>query len=519
MLISPQHHAIILRPRDINRIKTLIPHAVPLKHNGYQLLAVPHRMPEVRVLNNIGIKTPSPILSYYNWPAHGLTPFEAQRATAAFITLNPRCFVLSELGVGKTLAALWATDYLLARKTINKVLIVAPLSTLHCVWEDSIREHFLHRSVVSLYGSATRRRSLLLKNASYYVINHDGVATIAEDLIAREDIDCVIIDEVAVFRNATTDKWKALRDVIRMREYVVAMTGGPVPNSPTDAWAQIKLVRPDQVTKRFTNFRDQVMVQRSLYKWEARPGALTTVYAAMQPSIRFTRNQCVDLPPVVYLNREATLTKEQTKAFKEMLSKYATEYAGGLITAANAGVKTTKLLQILLGVVYSDDGTVKYLPCQPRLDVVRECIEEAPAKVIVFSPFINSVSMLRDYLSKHYEVATVWGEVGKNVRDKIFSDFQTTDRYKVLIAHPACMAHGINLTRAATIVWAGPASPEQYEQACARITRPGQILVQTIIHIEATNFERAIYTRLKNKLDTQAVLLEMLKEGALCAAV
>lgn len=511
MLVSPRHHAIILKPRDINRITTLIPHAVPLQHRGQQLLAVPHRVPEARMLNNIGIRVPSPIRYYYDWPGR-VTPFDAQRATAEFITLNPRVFILNDMGTGKTLSALWATDYLMTRKLIRRVLVAAPLSTLNAPWVETIRGHFLHRRVASLHGSADRRRRLLAEPHDYYVINHDGVAVIADELISREDIDLIIIDEIAVFRNSQTDMYKAMRDVIRSREYVLGMSGGPTPNAPTDAWAQVRLIKPENVTKRFTHFRDQTMIQRSTYKWEARPDALSTVHQAMQPSIRFTRDECVDLPETVYIHREAALTPEQTKAYRELLKQYATEYSGGAITAANEGVKRGKLIQVLCGAVYPDNGGVIHLPCQPRLNVVLESITEAPGKIIVFAPLVGVIELLREYIGKHWEVATVWGEVSKSQRDQIFHDFQHTDRYRVLVAHPKCMAHGLTLTRAATIVWYGPTSPELYEQANARISRPGQTKMQTIVHIEATALERAIYARLKEKLSAQGVLLGMLQE-------
>lgn len=513
MLVSPKHKAIILKPRDINRIKTLIPHAVPLQHQGQQLLAVPHRVPETRLLNNIGIKVPSPIRYYYTWPSrHPGGPFKAQMETAEFITLNPRVFILNDKGTGKTLSALWAMDYLLQRKIIHRVLVTAPLSTLRDPWVETIQGHFLHRTVASLHGSAARRRKLLAQPHDYYIINHDGVEVIADELIAREDIDAVIIDELAVFRNSKTDMWKAMRDVIRSREYVLGMTGGPTPNGPTDAWAQIRLLKPENVTKRFTQFRDLTMLQRSTYKWESRPDALNVVHQAMQPSVRFTREDCVDMPETVYVTKEAALTPEQTKAYRELLRQYATEYAGGAITAANEGVKRGKLIQVLCGAVYPDAGGVVHLPCQPRINIVLESITEAPGKVIVFAPLVGVIELLREHIGKHWEVATVWGKVSKSQRDQIFHDFQHTDRYRVLVAHPQCMAHGLTLTRAANIVWYGPTSPELYDQANARITRPGQTRMQTIVHIVATTLERAIYKRLEEKLSSQGVLLDMLQE-------
>jgi hypothetical protein len=66
MWISTQHKQVILRPRDPNRILTLIPTARLIHYRGQPLVAVPHRIAEARVLNNLNIRVPSPIRFHYN---------------------------------------------------------------------------------------------------------------------------------------------------------------------------------------------------------------------------------------------------------------------------------------------------------------------------------------------------------------------------------------------------------------------------------------------------------------------
>jgi SNF2 family DNA or RNA helicase len=78
------------------------------------------------------------------------------------------------------------------------------------------------------------------------------------------------------------------------------------------------------------------------------------------------------------------------------------------------------------------------------------------------------------------------------------------------VAHPKCMAHGLTLTAANTIVWFTPTtSLDTYDQACARITRPGQKLNQLIIHLTGTPVEAKLYRRLQHKKSLQGALLEM----------
>lgn len=83
----------------------------------------------------------------------------------------------------------------------------------------------------------------------------------------------------------------------------------------------------------------------------------------------------------------------------------------------------------------------------------------------------------------------------------------------MIVAHPKCMAHGLTLTAANTIIWFTPtASLETYEQACARITRPGQTRKTLIIHLTGSPIETKIYRRLREKASLQGALLDMFND-------
>jgi SNF2 family DNA or RNA helicase len=76
------------------------------------------------------------------------------------------------------------------------------------------------------------------------------------------------------------------------------------------------------------------------------------------------------------------------------------------------------------------------------------------------------------------------------------------------------MAHSLTLTRASTIVWFAPTlSAKTYEQACGRITRPGQRCNTFIVHLMGSDIERRIYRRLREKQRLQGVLLDMAKDN------
>jgi len=201
-----------------------------------------------------------------------------------------------------------------------------------------------------------------------------------------------------------------------------------------------------------------------------------------------------------------------------MLKHFITEMmeeqkSTGTISAVNEAVKLQKLVQIACGVAYGDQGEDIELDCAPRINLVKELIEEAGEKVILFVPLTGTLHMLEREISKHWSTAVVNGEVSKAKRDQIFRAFQQERNPRVLIAHPGTMAHGLTLTEANTIIWYGPInSNDTYQQANGRIERIGKRYVSNLIHIEGTEVERRMYTRLKNKEKLQGLLLDLIKE-------
>ncbi len=513
MLVVERAKALALKLNNPAKILESIPTAKPLEVRGVPIVVTPHRLDEVRVLRNLGIRAPSPILHYYDWPGR-FTPFEHQRQTAAFLTLNHRCLVLNEIGTGKTQSALWAADYLIKTRKVKKVLIMSPLSTLERVWGDGIFTGLVHRNFVVLHGSADKRLKLLRQDVDFYIVNHDGFPIIKDECYGMFDL--VIVDEAAVLRNPSTQRFKIFRRWLdgNPSTRLWLMTGTPTPNEPTDAWALAKLVNSPYVSKTYTGFREQVMMKIGQWKLIPRPESVDIVKHILQPAVRYTRDECFDLPETIVQTRKVELTAEQKKHYTQMLRHFVTEAASeGTITAVNEAVKIQKLVQIACGVAYGDDGQNIELDCSPRINLVKEVIEEAGEKVIVFVPLTGTLHMLEKELSKHWSVGVVNGEVSSSQRNKIFHDFQNAKDPHVLIAHPGTMAHGLTLTTASTIIWYGPInSNEVYVQANGRIERIGKKRVSNVIHIESTDLEYKMYERLKNKQKLQGLLLEVIQQ-------
>jgi len=304
MRLIPEKNAVLFNLNKPQRVLTAIPTSKPITHPRYNV-AVPYNVEEVKLLRlTLGVPIPAPIHHQYGWPGK-FKPFQAQKQTAAMLTVNTRAFVLNEVGTGKSMAVLWAYDYLRSIGMANKLLVSAPLSTLERTWGDEIFTHMPHLTFSVLYGNKQQRTKALAVDADIYIVNHHGISVLLEQLKARADITHVAVDEIAVLRNQRTALWKAHNAVVNKsgrRVTVWGMTGTPTPNQPTDAWAQSKLVTPSVAPRSFMKFRDMTMRQCGPYKWIPRRDAIKTVQSIMVPAVRYTRDECMDLPDCMYEN-------------------------------------------------------------------------------------------------------------------------------------------------------------------------------------------------------------------------
>lgn len=526
MLVHTPSKSLLLhvKPETVTALQQIFPaHHRIVQYEGNDLLALPHNLQVVRVLRNMGMKAPSPIRYYYNWPRPARFPFvfDHQIATAEFLTLNPRCFVLNEMGTSKTASALWAIDYLMDLGYVRKALIACTMSTMRPVWLNECFDVCMHRSSVVLHGDADKRRELLASGADISIVNHDGLKILLAELQKRPDIDLVVVDEASVYRNADTEAYNTLQKIAKGRKLWL-MSGAPCPNAPTDAWALARLVSPSRVPAHFSAFKRKTMQQVSTYKWVPKPGSHETAFEAMQPAIRFKKSDCLQLPPLTTVTRQAEMTKEQEAAYQQMKAHLVLHLQGAQLTAVNAADGINKLRQILCGAV-KDKVTGDYVSIDhgKRLDVVKECIDQAAAKTLIIVPFKGIARTLKDELQQWHDkrkdgrrVEIVNGDVSQKERDQIFQDFRDDPDLNELVCHPAVMAHGLTLTQADMMVMYAPIySNDHYMQVKDRINRPGQTRKMTLVRIEMNALERSIYAMLDSKILNQDNILAMYKEA------
>jgi SNF2 family DNA or RNA helicase len=521
VIVSPRHK--VLGVPDAEAVKNLFPSARTHDFEGQSYRLVPHSETETYMLRQLGYDAPAPILTQYTYPMQmGLAPFDVQKKTCALLTMAQRAYVLNGMGTGKTKCALWSWDHLRVHGRAKKMLVVCPRSTMTFTWVKEAFEVNAQWKVVVLHGDKkTRLARLADPTADIFVINHDGIKVIEKELLAMMGpcIDTLCIDELAKFRNKS-DRTKAMIKIANKATWAWGMTGSPMPHEPTDVYYQCRIITPQTVPPYFSHFEAELMYKltnTSFTKLVPKTDAVERAFDVMQPAVRFTIDEVVELPPCIERWVDVEMGTKQAKVYKDMLAHCQHLAATGeLIAAANAGSAMNKLLQISLGWVYASK-TNQILPLDnaKRIEALMDAIASTSRKVLVFVPYKHALAGISAALTAdNIDHAVVSGDTGDRERNRIFNLFQNTPRYRVLEAHPECLAHGITLTAADTVIWFGPiTSNETYDQANHRIKRIGQKHKQQIIHLQSTPVERKVYRMLKTQQNVQTNFLKMFEDS------
>jgi len=455
---------------------------------------------------------PSPITRDYEWC--GLyKPFDHQKVTSEFLSINKKAFCFNEAGTGKTSSVLWAADYLMNQGKVKRVLIVCPLSIMYSAWQGDIFNTCMHRTSIVCHGTADKRRKIINSDYEFVIINYDGV-NIVRDEIIRANFDLIVIDECNAYKSTTTTRFKTMNKIVNVDTRLWMLTGTPASQSPLDAYGLAKLVCPQRIPKFKNAWRDKVMYQISRFKWIPRPTSKDDVFKALNPAIRFAKNQCLDLPDVMYQTREIELTPSAKKYYKALKDQMLIEAAGEQVTAVNAAAGLNKLLQISGGAVYSDSHEVVEFDIKPRLSALLETVQETDNKVLVFVPYRHTINFVSKFLMDNgITTELIHGDVKATDRADIIQRFQSQDEPRVLVIQPQSASHGVTLTRADTVVfWSPVMSVEVYLQCIARMDRVGQKNKMTVVHLEGSDVEKRMYAMLRGKVDQHTKLVDLYRE-------
>lgn len=523
-----------------------IPDIVVINSNYF---AVPYRLQCLQVLAYYRWNVPPPMTDEtYDFPIEpGKKPLPHQKIYANFTVLHPRMFNLGDPGSMKTLATLWAMDFLMLHaKEKFKALIIAPLTILETVWSAGIYRNLLGRRTFELLtGDSDRRMKLLERDVDCYIVNPDGLKVGAHirrkmdprrpqqkrveldgfsaALAARDDIKMVIIDEASGFKDATTARHVCGTMIFGKVPHLKQLTGSPTPNRPTDAYGLAKLSN-NAYGKSFKGFQLETMIRVSEFRWVPQKDGYEKAKRLLTPAVRFTLDELWDGPPMTFQRRKVELTTEQKKLMLALKSDLQVIVKSGhAIDAANESAARQKFIQISMGAVYDAQHNAHLVDAHPRYVELEDIIDSTERKVLVFVPITSVVHEVIKYLKNTWRKrqGCKWtcdfinGEVPAKQRPGIINEFASNSDFKAIIVDPQATAHGINeFVVADTVVWFGATDKaELWIQGNARVRRPGQKYPSTCFQLVSNKLEEEIFTRLETNTGMQGLMLDAIRKG------
>ena len=438
-------------------------------------------------------------------------PYEHQKATTKFIVDTKRCLITSDPGTGKTRAVLDAHAILGGR-----TLVLAPLSILEAAWGEDIRKFQPHIK----YGVAyAKNRNKIFEDVTNEMVitNFEAVNFLQKNPQYCKQFDTIVIDEFTAFKNREAKRSKNLKKIISCFTNRIAMSGTPNSNTILDIWHPALLIDDGKrLGDRFYAFRNQVCTPRFngfANEWIDKPGIEETVADRLSDiSIRYALSDCIDLPDNIVRTVNTKLTPNVQKQYRLLAEDSVLYTKHGTINSINAAARVKKLLQLVTGAVYDQDGVTQFVH-QERYDIVMALVAQRSCSLVAFNWRHEREALVELAQKEGFSYEVIDGEVKAPKRKEIVERFQA-GQIKVLFCQPQSASHGLTLTRANTVIWCSPTyNAEHFQQFNQRIYRAGQTQKTETIMIQARNtWEPEVYKKLNTKLGRMENLLHILKE-------
>jgi SNF2 family DNA or RNA helicase len=423
---------------------------------------------------------------------------------------NPKCALWAGVGLGKTVVALSAINTLLLRKTINKVLIVAPLRVATNVWPSEINawEHLKHLRSALIRGTPAQRKEQLNSSAEIHLINKELLPWLIDECSDRNEwpYDLTVLDDSSA-RNSKTKRFKSLRMVRPHMPRLVELNATPAPNGLLNLWGPMFLIDGgERLGRTMTSYKRAYFDADYMgFNFTLKPGASDDIYTAVQDRcLSLTSNDHLDLPPCNHNIIPLVMEPGVKEQYKELEREFVLELETGLITASQAAVLSNKLIQFCSGAVYTEPDIWTTVHNQ-KMEALKELVDEmAGQPLLIAYNYRHELDRLRSEFPS-----------GRVLDTKQDEDDWNAGSVPLMFVHPQSCGHGLNLQYGGcNLVWYSLTwNLELFDQLIGRLDRQGQtkpVFVHMFIFDDT--IEALMVRRLQDKSVTQDELLTAMKE-------
>lgn len=423
-------------------------------------------------------------------PVTKTNPWKHQLAAFRFCYRRPASMLAMEMGTGKSKVAV----DLVNTWDVKRVLIMSPLSVVN-VWPREFTRHSHHPYHVlalskgSVKKKAEKVREFILAHPSDHlvvVVNHES-AWREPFCNLTSEFDAAIVDESHRAKDPNGRFSKFLQRCRGDFGYRLMLTGTPFARMPLDIIPQFRFLEPAAFGDSWFRAKNgwaemggfegkQIVGLRKEREEE---------FANLVGKVAFfcTKEEAIELPPLLQEDRVCVMPPKIRKAYDQLAKDFFTYIKGEEVSAANALVKLLRLNQITSGHVKNDEGYIMTVG-DHKVKLLADILADTKPPVVVFCRFLED---LRQVEKLAQSMGWTYHEVSGRVKE--LSDeaamLPDTDILGVQIQSGGL---GIDLTRASVgIFYSISYSLTDFDQAVARLHRPGQTRPTTMYHLLAEN--------------------------------
>lgn len=427
-------------------------------------------------------------------------PFPFQKTGVAYVLKNKRVIVGDQMGLGKTGQSIMA----ITAANSFPCLVICP-ATIKENWRREWSIWTDKRAVVltdNMIDSWPRYFDRGL--ADVFIVNYESlkkyfVKEVKEskkftmkDIKFHDNVNrisSVIIDESHRCKNSKTQQSKFTQGICEGKEFVLALTGTPVINKPSDLIQQLNIIGQ---MEHFGGYR----VFNDMYCETKTSAALEHLNAKLRRTCFYRREKhevLKDLPSktrqVVYCDIDNR--KEYWEA-EEDLALYLKTYR----EKSDAEVQKSMMGEIMVRM-----GALKNISARGKLATVYEFVDdvlESGEKLVLFAHLKEVIHKVH---ARYPQAVTITGDDSHEERQQSVDRFQQDPSCQLILCSIQAAGVGITLTAASRVAFIEfawhPAIHDQAEDRCHRI---GQVdNVQCTYFAGRNTIDEQIYTLIEEK--------------------
>lgn len=444
--------------------------------------------------------------------------------------------VLWGLGCGKTGGMILVLrDKFNTERRIMRTLIIGPVSILYGWRNELLKFSRIPDQMIAVLTAKERKKE---HKEPIRIVNYD--ALVKKDfleILLEFKPEIIVFDETQLIKNPTAKRTKACIALSKLARFRFLLTGTPIAKNTLDLFSQwMCLDQGETLGRNFFVFRGSYFQDRNASfarsanyfpNWQPIPALYPVLLEKIhQKAIVVKKEEVLDLPPRIEVDKFIELTDEQKvlyKKLKEEFIAYVEELdASGQPKAVVAQLAITKLIrlrQLLSGFLVLDDGTTLLLKQNPRLDALEEVLEEVADnyKVIVWCVFKEEYKMISSLCSRlKLGYVMVHGTIDADQKQLNIDAFQTDPNVRVLIGNRKSAGTGTNMQAAAySVDYSKTYSLLEFLQAKDRNYRGGSEIHEQIVNVTITaqgTIDEEALKALKDKKEISDMVLNFVKE-------